>query len=50
MDALTLASWTGPRWRSRDGVSYSVYSDKVIDMDDEIHGLYLRTSLATDGT
>ena len=25
-------------------------SDKVIDMNDEIHGLYLRTSLTTDGT
>jgi hypothetical protein len=24
--------------------------DKVIDMNDEIHGLYLRTSLTTDGT
>ena len=27
-----------------------VSSDKVIDMNDEIHGLYLRTSLTTDGT
>ena len=25
-------------------------SDKVLDMNDEIHGLYLRTSLTTDGT
>ena len=25
-------------------------SDKVIDMNDEIHGLYLRTSLTTNGT
>jgi hypothetical protein len=24
--------------------------DKVIDMDDEVHGLYLRTSLTTGGT
>jgi hypothetical protein len=24
--------------------------DKVIDMNDEIHGLYLKTSLTTDGT
>ena len=27
-----------------------VSSDKVIDMNDEIHGLYIRTSLTTDGT
>lgn len=25
-------------------------SDKVVDLNDEIHGLYLRTSLTTDGT
>ena len=35
---------------STDGVSDSITSDKVIDMNDEIHGLYLRTSLTTDGT
>ena len=35
---------------SPDGISASTNSDKVIDMNDEIHGLYLRTSLTTDGT
>ena len=34
---------------SADGTKF-VSSDKVIDMNDEIHGLYLRTSLTTDGT
>lgn len=34
---------------SNDGTLY-LASDKVIDMNDEIHGLYLRTSLTTDGT
>jgi hypothetical protein len=34
---------------SATGYSY-LASDKVIDMNDEIHGLYLRTSLTTDGT
>ena len=34
---------------SLDGNNF-LASDKVIDMNDEIHGLYLRTSLTTDGT
>jgi len=34
---------------SSDETTY-LGSDKVIDMNDEIHGLYLRTSLTTDGT
>ena len=34
---------------SDDGTT-SLSSDKIIDMNDEIHGLYLRTSLTTDGT
>ena len=34
---------------SADATQY-LASDKVIDMNDEIHGLYLRTSLTTDGT
>eukprot|EP01052_Picozoa_sp_SAG31_P031857 SAG31_NODE_3425_length_4290_cov_171.943927_4_plen_346_part_00 len=33
---------------STDGHTF-IASDKVIDMNDEIHGLYLRTSLTTDG-
>ena len=34
---------------SDDGTTF-LSSDKIIDMNDEIHGLYLRTSLTTDGT
>ena len=34
---------------SEDGSTYA-QSDKVVDMSDEIHGLYVRTSLTTDGT
>eukprot|EP01051_Picozoa_sp_SAG22_P012958 SAG22_NODE_1398_length_4507_cov_9.035617_7_plen_90_part_00 len=28
----------------------NITSDKVVDMNDEIHGLYLRTSLTSNGT
>eukprot|EP01050_Picozoa_sp_SAG11_P023538 SAG11_NODE_4757_length_1778_cov_3.282311_1_plen_115_part_10 len=34
---------------SADQTTY-LGSDKVVDMNDEIHGLYLRSSLTTDGT
>ena len=34
---------------SADGL-VSIASNKVIDMNDEIHGLYMRTSLTTNGT
>tara|TARA_R110002126_G_scaffold18542_1_gene70834 strand:+ start:7444 stop:8637 length:1194 start_codon:yes stop_codon:yes gene_type:complete len=34
---------------STDGTTF-LGSDKIIDINDEIHGLYLRTSLTTDGT
>jgi len=36
------------RWSSTS--TFGLTSDKVIDMNDDIHGLYLRTSLTTDGT
>jgi hypothetical protein len=46
----------GFRVDSDQRISYSsdktifLGGDKVIDMNDEIHGLYVRTSLTTDGT
>jgi hypothetical protein len=42
-DAPTLVPYTSDE-------TVFLASDKVIDMNDEIHGLYLRTSLTTDGT